>query len=95
MLGLLTIVSLLVYFLICGNSYAVVTPIQKSKESMELTNFRPISVLPVLSKVLERVVYDQLLSHLLTFDLLFDRQSGFRPQCSTQDVLLHIIGVLA
>ena len=70
--------------------YAVVTPIQKSKESMELTNFRPISVLPVLSKVLERVVYDQLLSHLSTFDLLSDKQSGFRPQCSTQDVFLHV-----
>ena len=58
---------------------------------MELTtDFRPISVLPVLSKVLERVVYDQLLSHLLTFDLLSDIQSGFHPQCSTQDVLLHV-----
>ena len=31
--------------------HAVVTPVQKSKENMEITNFRPISVLPVLSKV--------------------------------------------
>ena len=36
----------------------MVTPIQKTKESTELNNFRPISVLPVLSKVLECVVYD-------------------------------------
>ena len=35
---------------------AVVTPIQKTKESTELSNFRSISVLPVLSKVLERVI---------------------------------------
>ena len=50
--------------------FAVVTPIQKTKESTELTNFRPISVLPVLSKVLERVVYDQLISYLLQHNLL-------------------------
>ena len=62
---------------------------------MELTNFRPISVLPVLSKILERVVHDQLVSHLLKFNLLSDRQSGFRPKHSTQDVCctLLIVGV--
>jgi len=70
--------------------YATVTPIQKSKDSIELTNFRPISVLPVLSKLLERVVHDQLVSYLLNLNLLSDRQSGFRPQHSTQDVLVHV-----
>ena len=47
----------------------MVTPIQKSKDNFELTNFRPISVLPVLSKVLERIAHDQLVSHLLKFNL--------------------------
>ena len=47
----------------------MVTPIQKTKESTKLTNFHPISVLPVLSKVLERVVYDQLISYLLKHNL--------------------------
>ena len=67
---------------------AVVTP---TKDSAELTNFRPISVLPVLSKILERVVYNQLassvVSYFLQYDLLFDRQSGFCPNYLTQDVL--------
>ena len=58
-----------------------------SNGSLELTNFRLISFLPVLSKVLERVVHDQLVSYLLKFNLLSDRQSGFHPQHSTQDVL--------
>jgi len=61
-----------------------------SNGSLELTNFRLISFLPVLSKVLERVVHDQLVSYLLKFNLLSDRQSGFHPQHSTQDVLLHV-----
>jgi len=69
---------------------AAVTPIQKTKESTELSNFRPISVLPVLSKALERVVYDQLLSYLLKHNLLYERQSGFRPHYLTQDVLLNV-----
>ena len=70
--------------------YAIITPIQKSKDNMELTNFQPISVLLVLSKVLEWVVHDQLVSYLLKFNLLSDRQSGFRPQQSTQGVLVHV-----
>ena len=36
---------------------AIVSPVQKSSQSSDLTNFRPISVLPLLSKLLERVVY--------------------------------------
>ena len=44
----------------------------------------------MLSKILERVVHDQLVSYLLKFNLLSDRQSGFRPQHSTQDVLMCV-----
>lgn len=70
---------------------AIVTPVQKSKDNCDLTNFRPISVLPVLSKILERVVHDQLVSHLLKYRLFSVYQSGFRPSHSTQDVLLHVV----
>ena len=68
----------------------MVTPIQKTKESTELTNFHPISASPVLSKVLECVVYDQLISYLLQHNLLDERQSRFRSHYSMQDVLLHV-----
>ena len=68
----------------------MVTPIQKTKHSNVMTNYRPISVLPVLSKVLERVVYGQLMGYLSNNSLLSDCQSGFRPNYSTQDVLLHV-----
>ena len=40
--------------------YAIVTPVPKSKNNLALTNFRPISVLPVFSKTLECVIHDQL-----------------------------------
>ena len=50
----------------------MVTPIQKTKESTQLTNFYSISVLPVLSKVLECIVYNQLRSYLLQHNLLYE-----------------------
>ena len=69
-----------------GYCYAV----QKSLKSAALMNFRPISVLPAMSKLFERVVYDQLLAHINDFDLLSISQSGFRPGYSTHDVLLCV-----
>ena len=47
----------------------------KSLKGAALTNFCPISVLPVMSKPLERIVYDQLMDHINNFDLLSISQS--------------------
>ena len=69
---------------------AIVTPVQKSKQNNSLSNFRPISVLPVASKILERLVFDAMVGHLLKYKLLSTEQSGFRPGHSTQDVLLCV-----
>ena len=69
---------------------AVVTPVPKCKQYTSLSHFRPISVLPVLSKVLERVLLNQIQSHLIKYDLLSPHQSGFCSGYSTQDVLLHV-----
>ena len=73
---------------------AIVTPVPKCKQCTSLSNFRPISVLPVLSKVLskvlERVLHNQIQLHLIKYDLLCPHQSGFHTGYSTQDVLLHI-----
>ena len=46
-------------------------------------------MLPVFSKILERVVSDQIVAHLNKY-LFSQRQSGFRYGHSTQDVLLHV-----
>jgi len=67
-----------------------VTPVQKSNQSSSLSNFRPISILPVFSKVLERVVFDQVVDHFNRHKLFSNKQSGFHPGHSTQDVLLHV-----
>ena len=53
-------------------------------------NCRPISVLPILSKILQRIIYKQIQVHLLDNNLLTPKQSGFRPQHSTHNVLTHV-----
>ena len=67
---------------------ANVTPIQKKPETNFVTNYRPISVIPVIAKVYESLIHRQLYSYLSKNSILHPSQSGFRPGHSTQDVLV-------
>ena len=66
-----------------------VTPIFKSGSVSELGNYRPIAVIFPFSKVLERLVYDQLVSYLEKECLLFNFQFGFRKGYSTEYAILE------
>ena len=57
---------------------ARVIPLFKSGEQDIFTNYRPVSVLPAFSKILERVMYNRLLRFLNVFKILSDNQYGFR-----------------
>ena len=70
---------------------AWVKPLHKGGDRVSPSNYRPISLLPVCSKLLEKCVQQQLSSHFLENDLLFPFQSGFRPTHSTQTLLLHCL----
>ena len=70
---------------------ARISPVYKGGNKMQINNYRPISVLPVLSKVLERIVHAQLSYHLETNNLLPPQQSGFRPGYSTMSLLLKLL----
>ena len=67
-------------------------PIPKSRNGSSLSNFRPISesVLPVIFKILERIVSDQIIAHFNKHDQFSQRQSGFCYGYSIQDVLQHV-----
>ena len=68
---------------------ARVTPVFKKGEKSDLNNYHPISVIPVVSKVFEKTVYDQLYQYLNDNQLLSSCQSGFRPLHSTLTALLE------
>ena len=53
------------------------------------TNYRPISVIPVVAKVFERIIHDQLYHCLSTSSFLSDHQSGFRSLHSTFTALIE------
>ena len=69
---------------------AKITPIYKSEERSLLDNYRPISILPVLSKVFERVIHRQLYAYLEENDLLSKNQFGFRTKSSTQHAVTKL-----
>ena len=67
----------------CGK----VTALFKSGDRNIASNYRPISVLPTLSKVLERVVHIQLYQHLTDNNIITNAQHGFRSKRSTTSAL--------
>ena len=67
---------------------ARVTLIYKEGEKSEKSNYRPISVLPVLSRLVEKLIYDQLYQYLERGGFLTSDQSGFRALHSSTTCLL-------
>ena len=67
---------------------AKIIPIYKAKSRESFSNYRPISLLSNLSKVLEKVVYKRLYSFLTRGKVLYDMQYGFRPMMSTIDAII-------
>ena len=68
---------------------ARVAPIFKSGQPDDRSNYRPISVLPVLARVFEKLIYNQLYDYLDKNKHLFLNQSGFRALHSTVTCLLN------
>ena len=56
-----------------------------------MNNYRPIFVLPILSKLLEKHVHDSLIEYLNSFGLLYSTQSGFRANHSYETALVGMI----
>ena len=69
---------------------ARVIPLYKKKSKTDPGNYRPVSILTIVSKILERVTYNQIESYMKSENLFYSFQSGFRSSFSTDTFLTHL-----
>lgn len=70
--------------------HSKVIPLHKKGNRSDPGNYRPVSILSVTSKVLEKVIHEQLYQHINDGNLLYEFQSGFRKSFSTDSCLLYL-----
>ena len=63
-----------------GTVPAKIIPIYKSGEKDIFNNYRPISLLPAPSKIMEKIVANRLVSYFNRYDLFYKHQYGFRTK---------------
>ena len=66
---------------------ADIIPLHKSKDPLETTNYRPISLLLTLSKILEKIIYKRVYGFLNDNHQLYRSQYGFRVKHSCEDAI--------
>ena len=69
---------------------AKITPLHKKNELNLAKNYRPVSILSPLSKVLGKIMYEQIYEYFSTQNLFHTNIHGFRKNRSTQTILLQI-----
>ena len=70
---------------------ALVTPVFKANSKEEFSNYRPISVLPCFSKILEKIMYKRVMKYLDMHSMLFQSQYGFRKKHSTNLATIELV----
>ena len=69
-------------------AFARVTPLFKHGERRDIDNYRPISVISIIGKVFERIIYNQLFAYLSDHSIFSKYRSSFRTLHSTVTALL-------
>ena len=67
---------------------AKATPIYKPGDSSDISNYKPISVLPCFSKILERLMYNRFYKYLKESNILYEKQFGFQSGYPTNDAIV-------
>ena len=70
---------------------AKIIPIYKAKDKKDISNYRPISLLPVVSKILEKVVHKNVYTFLEKNKVVYASQYGFRKNRSTVNAITELV----
>ena len=68
----------------------MVYPIQRGDSEMVCSNYRPISILPIFNKQLEKLMHKRLSDYPNKYNILYDHQLGFQEGKSTQHAALDL-----
>lgn len=66
---------------------ALIHPVLKRGDKNTASNYRPISILPILGKIMEKIMTDQITQYITFFNILSPSQFGFRKKLSTTDAV--------
>lgn len=69
---------------------SIITPVFKGGDRDDVNNYRPISVLPIISKIIEKLLNNRLLNYLSSFNIISPAQFGFRQGISTEDAVTSL-----
>ena len=70
---------------------AKVIPIYKKGDADVFSNYRPVSLLPCFSKILERIVFNRCMEYIDCNEILNDKQFGFRSNHSTYMAITQLV----
>ena len=73
---------------------AVIKPIFKDGDRQQVNNYRPISILPFMSKILEKLIYSRLINHLDTNHIIHQNQFGFQKNKATYMPILLLQDII-
>jgi sarcosine oxidase/L-pipecolate oxidase len=71
--------------------FSEIKPIYKKCDKTLITNYKPISLRPVFSKIVEKIIYKRLYHHLILNSILVKEQFGFRCNRSTEISIYTLI----
>ena len=67
------------------------TPIYKAVDNGDISNYRPLSLLPSFSKILERLMYNRLHNYLKQNNIIHEKQFNFQGGHSTSDAIVQLV----
>ena len=70
------------------------TPVQKGGDTSDLGNFRLISVVPIVAKILEKLIANQLCGYLESHQLFHGHQGAYRCGRSSEQILLYAVDTI-
>ena len=73
---------------------AKILPMHKGDSVLAVGNYRPISILPILSKIFERLIYNRLIKFINDNNILTELQFGFQKNKSTEHAVTSILSTL-